>query len=310
MHAALAHVRELVSCRGANVTLIDWERNESLIFDMGTINETAMPIGRLFPLAETEDILRELSQKPLFVMNNLRTLEDPGLAIQGLRRNGLQSLCSLPLSSQGNLVGIFNMYSEVPGFFDEEKIDLGREIGNQIAIAISQNNLLRDLRTLNDELEQRVIQRTSELNQLNLELQHANRAKDEFLASMSHELRTPLNTILGMSETLLEQKRGPLNDKQTLAIELITSSGEHLLHLINDILELSKIEARKLTIRPDMISVKEVCESSLNFVAEMAVKKSISLDFSSQPGISKLYADPQRLKQILINLLSNAVKFT
>lgn len=310
VHAALAHVRTLIGCQRANLTLIDWERNTSVIFDMSTIDESLAPIGSEFPLAQSQEVVPAFSQNQLLVIADLRALEAPGPEIQNLIKDGLRSLCSLPLSSQGNLVGRFNMYAELPGFFDEEKIDLGREIANQIAIAISQNNLLHDLRTLNDQLEQRVIQRTAELHQLNLELKHANRAKDEFLASMSHELRTPLNTILGMSETLLEQTRGPLNDKQTLAVQLISSGGVHLLHVINDILELSKIEAGKLTIRPDLISLKEICESSLNFVAEMAVKKSISLGYKSQPGISKLYADPQRLKQILVNLLSNAMKFT
>jgi len=153
------------------------------------------------------------------------------------------------------------------------------------------------------ELERRVEQRT-------LELTHANRAKDEFLATMSHELRTPLNSILGFSESLLEQRRGSLNKKQEQYIELIASSGQHLLGLINDILQVSKIEAGKLDIHPDSISVKEVCDSSLNFVKESALKKSITLEFINEQSIPTLYADPQRLKQILVNLLNNAVKFT
>ena len=153
------------------------------------------------------------------------------------------------------------------------------------------------------ELERRVEERT-------IELTHANRAKDEFLANMSHELRTPLNSILGLSESLLEQRRGPLNEKQDQYVKVISSSGHHLLGLINDILDVSKIEAGKLDIRPDIISVKEVCESSLNLVKEMAAKKSISIKFSNEQSISTLYADPQRLKQVLLNLLNNAVKFT
>ena len=308
--AALGHIRELIDCRRANLTFIDWETNESVIFDVSTVNETAIPKGRRFPLAQYQDVIQALTQDQLLLMNDLRGLADPRPAIQSLLKDGLQSLCSVPLSSQGNLIGMFSMYSEAPNYFDDEKINLVREVANQVAIAITQSRLFKDLRELNAELEMRVMERTYELNKTNLELAHANRAKDEFLASMSHELRTPLNTILGMSETLTEQTRGPLNDKQTQAVQLITSSGEHLLHVINDILEVSKIEAGKLNIQPDMISVKEVCESSLSFVREMAVKKSISLDFHSQPEISRLYADPKRLKQILVNLLSNAVKFT
>jgi signal transduction histidine kinase/CheY-like chemotaxis protein len=153
------------------------------------------------------------------------------------------------------------------------------------------------------DLERRVEERT-------IELTHANRAKNEFLANMSHELRTPLNSILGLSESLLEQSRGPLNEKQEHALQIIASSGKHLLGLINDILEVSKIEAGKMEIHPDIISVKDICYSSLNFVKEAGLKKSIAIDLQSDPSVSTLFADPQRLKQILVNLLSNAVKFT
>jgi len=153
------------------------------------------------------------------------------------------------------------------------------------------------------DLERRVAERT-------LELTHANRAKDEFLANMSHELRTPLNSILGLSESLLEKIRGPLNPRQEQALQVIASSGTHLLGLINDILDVAKIEAGKLDIRPDMMNVNEVCQSSLNFVKESALRKSILLEFQSDPSISTLFADQQRIKQILVNLLSNAVKFT
>ncbi|HAV76922.1 MAG TPA: hypothetical protein DCX53_06160, partial [Anaerolineae bacterium] len=154
-----------------------------------------------------------------------------------------------------------------------------------------------------NELEHRVQERT-------IELIHANRAKDEFLANMSHELRTPLNSILGFSESLLEQRRGQLNEKQIQYVDLIHSSGGHLLGLINDILEVSKIEAGKLDLRPETVSAREICESSLNFIKEIALKKSISIDFNCDESVPMLRADPQRLKQILVNLLSNAVKFT
>ncbi len=160
-----------------------------------------------------------------------------------------------------------------------------------------------DLRLLNVSLEQRVTERT-------MELSYASRAKDEFLANMSHELRTPLNAILGLSESLLEQRRGPLNERQIQSIELVASSGRHLLSLINDILEVSKIEAGKLDLHTDTVSVKELCASSLNFIKELALKKLIAVDFVCEESISTLEADPQRLKQILINLLTNAVKFT
>jgi PAS domain S-box-containing protein len=182
----------------------------------------------------------------------------------------------------------------------------GEKIGGIILFSevITERKRVRDeLCLLNVELEKRVRDRT-------LELSHANRAKDEFLANMSHELRTPLNTVLGLSESLLEQRRGPLNTRQIESVQLIAASGQHLLGLINDILEVSKIEAGKLELRPSLVSVKELCESSLNFIKEPALKKLISVEYHSEKVISGIYADPQRLKQILINLLTNAVKFT
>jgi PAS domain S-box-containing protein len=118
-----------------------------------------------------------------------------------------------------------------------------------------------------NELEQRVEERTAELV-------HASRAKDEFLANMSHELRTPLNGILGFSETLLEGIRGPLNEKQAQAVEIIQSSGQHLLGLINDILDVSKIESGKFELLPEPLMVNDICRASLNFIKQMANKKS------------------------------------
>ncbi len=153
------------------------------------------------------------------------------------------------------------------------------------------------------ELEMRVEERTAELV-------HANRTKDEFLANMSHELRTPLNGILGFSETLLGGIYGPINEGQHQAVEVIYSSGEHLLGLINDILDVSKIEAGKFEFRPENIEVHEICQSSLVFIRQLANKKSITVEYSSSPAAATIFADPKRLKQILVNLLHNAVKFT
>ena len=166
------------------------------------------------------------------------------------------------------------------------------------------------LRNINAELEQRVAQRTAELNQTNIELEQANRTKDEFLANMSHELRTPLNSILGLSESLLEQRRDPLSEHQQRSLKIIESSGSHLLELINDILDLSKIEAGKFDYHPQIIEVDDLCRASLTFVKEQAIRKSIMINYQPETVVSKIYADPRRLKQILVNLLTNAVKFT
>ncbi len=148
------------------------------------------------------------------------------------------------------------------------------------------------------------------LHHANAELARAARAKDEFLANMSHELRTPLNAILGFSELLLEQIRGPLNTGQQDALRDIEAGGQHLLALINDILDLSKVEAGRLDLAVERIVIGEVCQASLLFVKEPALRKSIRLGFVLSDPAAQMQADPRRLKQMLVNLLTNAVKFT
>ncbi|HWZ95681.1 MAG TPA: PAS domain S-box protein [Opitutaceae bacterium] len=148
------------------------------------------------------------------------------------------------------------------------------------------------------------------LRRANAELDQTGRLKDEFLANMSHELRTPLNAILGLSEALLEQVSGSLTPRQVKSITTISTSGAHLLTLINDILDLSKIESGKLELNPDTVKVKEFCESCLVFVRTQAMQKHIDVAFEYDGRLEKFSADPKRLKQILVNLLTNAVKFT
>ena len=153
-------------------------------------------------------------------------------------------------------------------------------------------------------------QSRDELSLANAELSRAVRAKDEFLANMSHELRTPLNAILAISESLQEQLRGPLNERQMASLRNIEASGRHLLALINDILDLSKVEAGGLDVQRELVAIADVCQASLLFVKQMATKKTLKLAVHLSDQLAVVEADPKRLKQMLVNLLSNAVKFT
>ena len=150
----------------------------------------------------------------------------------------------------------------------------------------------------------------NKLSEANDFLEKAARMKDEFLASMSHELRTPLTGILGLSDALLLNMMGPLDQDQTRAIENIQTSGLHLLELINDILDLSKIEAGSLNLEIDSCQASEICQASLLLVKGMYQKKKQDVSYSMQPTSIRLQADQRRLKQMLVNLLSNAIKFT
>ncbi len=145
----------------------------------------------------------------------------------------------------------------------------------------------------------------------NEELERVTRLKDEFLATMSHELRTPLNAILGISEGLLEQVFGELNQKQQKSLTTIQKSGQHLLELINDILDVAKIESGLFTLDITIVSVRYLCESSLSFVNHQATQKNIQLNLVIDPNVpTAIRIDERRMRQVLINLLSNAVKFT
>ncbi|HQV63490.1 MAG TPA: response regulator, partial [Anaerolineales bacterium] len=159
-----------------------------------------------------------------------------------------------------------------------------------------------------DVTEQKIAEGT--LQRANLEMERAMRTKDEFLANMSHELRTPLNSILGISESLEEQIVGNLNEKQLRYIGIVKESGRHLLELINDILDISKIEAGRMELDLHNVSVEKLCQSSLRMIKELAQKKNLKVAFEVIGPVDVVLGDERRLKQSLVNLLSNAVKFT
>lgn len=174
-----------------------------------------------------------------------------------------------------------------------------------------------ELEKLNNELEQRVQERTEQLRERELQLQATNeelrqatRLKDEFLANMSHELRTPLNAILGMTEGCREQVFGAITKKQDQALQTIERSGLHLLELINEILDLAKIESGQIELDIQPTTVALLCQSSLTFIKQQAYKKRIQVRADFPNNVPVLMADELRIRQVLINLLNNAVKFT
>lgn len=148
------------------------------------------------------------------------------------------------------------------------------------------------------------------LQTTNQELLRATMLKDEFLANMSHELRTPLNAILGITEGLIDEVFGTLQAKQKSMLQVVENSGNHLLELINDILDLAKIEADEMTLDCQASNIKDICQSSMMFVRQMAIQKNLQLDLKGDPSELETSLDERRIRQVLINLLSNAIKFT
>jgi signal transduction histidine kinase len=159
-------------------------------------------------------------------------------------------------------------------------------------------------------LAARVAERTRELESANARLRQANQMKDAFLSSVSHELRTPLNVILGSVELLQDEIYGPLIERQQRALGTVEESGRQLLSLINDILDLAKMEAGRFDVTFDMVSVSDVFRQCARMIQPQAERKGLSVELEIAPDVGMIVSDPQRLRQILLNLLSNAVKFT
>ena len=166
------------------------------------------------------------------------------------------------------------------------------------------------IRELNTRLEQRVIERTAELAVAKERAEDADRLKSAFLATMSHELRTPLNSIIGFTGILLQQLAGPLNPEQHKQLEMVRDSGRHLLALINDVLDISQIEAGQLKVSEEPFDLRASIEKTVAIVRPLADKKGLALHAELAPEIGRLVSDPRRVEQVLLNLLTNAVKFT
>ena len=199
--------------------------------------------------------------------------------------------------------------------WQDGEVKLLQQIADRLALAIHQASLFEKLQqelTERQQAETRLLESNQQLAVSNQELARATRLKDEFLASMSHELRTPLNAILGLSESLQDEVFGPIDERQQKSIITIEKSGKHLLALINDILDLSKIEANKFELELTDVSIQSLCQNSVLFIKELAHKRQIRLQTQLPESLKYLNirVDDLRFRQVLINLLSNAVKFT
>jgi signal transduction histidine kinase len=173
-----------------------------------------------------------------------------------------------------------------------------------------QQEMAKELRLMNQELEEKVTARTRDLQQAFGALKKADEVKSQFLANMSHELRTPLNSIICSAEVIKDKLFGPLSEKQERYIQTIWSSGTHLLQLINDILDICKIEAGKMQLSLSQFVITDVVDNSFHVVKSLAYRKNIDVSILIEPSSFAMSADAKKLRQILYNLLSNAIKFT
>jgi PAS domain S-box-containing protein len=198
----------------------------------------------------------------------------------------------------------------------DEKGNLQRLVGTVLDIT-ERKKAEETLKKWSEELEERIHQRTAELQQRSQELAEANvhleemsRHKSQFLANMSHELRTPLNSIIGYTKLMLDGLEGEITEEQRKDLKTVYNNSQSLLALINDLLDLSKIEAGKVTVSNEVFTINELLYEVIPSITRLAVEKGLTLEYSVAPGIDHLYADRAKIKQTLLNILVNAVKFT
>jgi signal transduction histidine kinase len=207
-------------------------------------------------------------------------------------RTGYRAVLAVPLLRESGIIGGLVINRKTPGEFAPDVIELLRTFAAQSALAIQNARLFQEIEEKSRQLE------------------IADRHKSEFLASMSHELRTPLNAVIGFSEVLLERMFGELNPKQDEYLQDILSSGRHLLSLINDILDLAKIEAGRMELEVADFHFPQAIDNAVTLVRERAARRSITLDVAIDPDLGEIKGDERKVKQVLLNLLSNAIKFT
>jgi GAF domain-containing protein/anti-sigma regulatory factor (Ser/Thr protein kinase) len=227
--------------------------------------------------------IADLRQEQEFATRGLRPI---------LSRLGYQSLLAVPLLLDQKIMGALTIYRRKTGSFVPEILNLLQTFATQSVLAIQNARLFREIEEKGKQLEA------------------ANRHKSEFLANMSHELRTPLNAIIGFSEVLGERMFGELNEKQAEYTDDILSSGRHLLSLINDILDLSKVEAGRMELEVEKFDLPMAIDNALTLIRERAMRHGIKIHQSVDAWVGEFQGDERKIKQILLNLLSNAVKFT
>ena len=247
-----------------------------------------MPLG-------TDAVARAMAeQRVLHYPDVLRDAEPGSLSRRVAERLGVGSYTQVftPMRWEGQGMGYLYVVRSPVAPFSDKEIGLLKTFADQAAIAIQNARLFHEIQDKSRQLEV------------------ANRHKSEFLANMSHELRTPLNAIIGFSEVLTEQMFGDVNDKQMEYLQDIHSSGEHLLSLINDVLDLSKIEAGRMELDLSCFDLGLLLENSITLVRERAQRHGLTVSLEVGDGLEEWVADARKVKQVVVNLLTNAVKFT
>ena len=278
-----------------------WSTNALQLFEVSSADGTHLPLDRAGAWAEAVRQRRPLIHNDYGSLANRKGLPQGHVPI-------VREII-IPIIRNERIMAVMGIANK-PQDYTPHDLEIAIRLADYAWDVTERKQMEIALQLERNQLVQRVEERTADLSRANSNLARALRVKDEFLANMSHELRTPLNAILGLSESLGEQIAGPLNEKQQKYISTISESGHHLLSLINDILDLAKIDAGQITLDINKVDIHGVCQASLRMIKQLAQKKNQEVSLEIDPGLGLMWADERRLKQMIVNLLGNAVKFT
>lgn len=292
LHTIVTNAVRLTGTDGGSIMeYVDEQECFSVRAAHGSSDELAQRL-RQIPIERSSTLVGRAAAEGLPL--EVPDLEDAALDphLQALYDDGWRSVLAVPMLRQGRTIGALVVRRRSTGGFGDETRELLQTLASQSGLAILNARLFRELATKTAELEV------------------ASRHKSEFLASMSHELRTPLNAVIGFSEVLLDRMFGDINERQEEYLHDIRGSGRHLLELLNEILDLSKVEAGHMQLEYSVFPVKAALEYALSLVRERAAAHAIALFLEVDDSVADVEADELRFRQVLLNLLSNAVKFT
>ncbi len=304
LHKIVGHTARLLAAPDAIIYLYDAAHDE---FELAAAQQPIQPLGTRFPAHVGASGLVLQTRQPVIV-NDYQTWEHRRAEVAG---SGLRAVAQVPMIYGDKIIGVLGIGEfGKERTFSEAEVHLLQLLATQAASAVHNARLYEQILRYTAELEQRVVERTRELAGAKERAESADRLKSAFLATMSHELRTPLNSIIGFTGLLLMEMVGPLNPEQTKQLGMVQESARHLLALINDVLDISKIEAGQFELAHERFDMRAALQRSIDKFQPLADKKGLALTATIAPEVGSVVGDQRRVEQIMLNLLSNAVKFT